>query len=156
MNVSMKKTGSIDPSKEIDQEAVETALARLAQRRAGSFARAMTKGLRDTADYAEQTKAVNDDVSQSFSSVKEDAGHVQFATLGESHSQVGDRVLTEVEVGVVPEPTPSGRDPEVVARAFEFGSVAMDVPATAFSQTVVQEQQHAARNDLKEVAKVLE
>ena len=50
----------------------------------------------------------------------------------------------------------SKSDPEVVARAFEFGSVALDVPATAFSMKVEEEQQHAARNDLKGVAEVLE
>jgi hypothetical protein len=156
MKISMSKTGEIDPSREIDQEAVETALSRMAKRRARSFAHAMTNGLRTAANYAEQTKLANDDVSQSFSSVKRDAGHVQFAAQDGPHTQVGEHVLTEVEVGVVQEPTPSGRDPEAVARAFEFGSVAWDTPATAFSQAVVQEQQDAARNDLKEVARVLD
>ena len=156
MKVSMKKTGSIDPREVIDQEAVETAMTHMATRRAGQFARAMTKGLHDAADYAEQTKAVNDDVTKSFSGVKEDAGHVQFAAHEGPHSQVGARVQTEAVVEVVPESTPSGRDPEVVVRAFEFGSAALDVPATSFSQKVVQEQQHAARDDLEEVAEVLE
>jgi len=156
MNFKMAKTGSIDPAKEIDLDLARERLAAVARRRAESFARAMTKGLHDTAKYVGETKAVNGDVSESFRSVKEDAAHVQFAAQEEPHFQVGDRVRTEVRVGVVPELTPNGRDPEVVARAFEFGSVAMDVPVTAFSQDVEKKQQDAARNDMREVAEVLE
>jgi len=156
MKISMKTIGKIVPTEEIDLKLAQERLQSVARRRADSFARAMTTGLHEVADYVEQTKAVDDAVTESFASVKKDADHVQFAARGESHSQVGGRVLTSVEVGVVPLPTPSGRDPELVARAFEFGSVALDVPATAFSQEVEQQQEHAARNDMKGVAEVLE
>lgn len=156
MKIEMLIEGEINPEKDIDLDLVQRRLQDTVRRRANSFARALTSGLHDAADYAQQTKAMNDVVTQSFLGVKKDADHVQFAAHGESLSQVGGISSVEVAVGVVQKPTPSGRDPEVVARAFEFGSVALDVPATAFSMKVEEEQQHAARNDLKGVAEVLE
>jgi len=156
MKFSTEKSGSIDPAKDLDLPGAELALQRVVQRRARSFAGAMTQGLHDAADYAAETKAANDAVTKSFSSAHKDAGHVQFVAHDGPHSQVGDRVLTESVVEVDDEPTPSGSDPEVVARAFEFGSVAMDTPATAFTMKVEAEQDQAARHDLEEVAEGIE
>jgi hypothetical protein len=156
MKFSMKQKGDFNPAEDIDLDAAKLALQRVASRRARSFARAMTDGLHEAAAQAEQVRAVNDDVSESFLRAKKDADHVQFVAHDESHSQVGDRTLTELVVEVSDEPTPSGRDPEVAARAFEFGSVAMDTPATGFSLIVEEKQRQAAQNDMREVAEVLE
>jgi hypothetical protein len=116
----------------------------------------MGKGLRQVAEDVSLTKEVAGNLSTSFTSVKKDAGSIQFAAEEQPPTLVAGATQTEVSVGIVPNPTPSGRDPEVVVRAFEFGSVALDVPATAFSQRVVAEQQHQADADLEEVAKALE
>ena len=128
----------------------------VSRRLAATFAQDMTDGLQDAAERAQEDLERNDEMTASFASVKEDADHIQFVAHDELHSQVGDRAMTEVGVGIDDQPVPSGKDPEVVVQAFEFGSNAWNVPATSFSQGVIEKNVAESKEDVKEIEKALE
>jgi len=137
------------PDAAVDFDLVQERMQVMARHQAEEFAKAMTIGLHEVAELADQSHGVEGVVPDEFSGIKEDADHVQFVARERPHSLVGDHDMSEVEVVVDDKPVPSGRDPETVVGAFEFGSAALDVPATQFTRRVEQEQERKAGNGWK-------
>lgn len=132
------------------------ALERVHARRTESVREAMTVGLHRAAARAVQTATVLGEDTEALGKVAEDAKTVQF------EAQIGPTTVVEgVEhrrsvVSPAGSAEKSGLTPEQVARAFEFGSVAHGVPATAFTQQVVDEQRRESAKDMEEVAKAVQ
>jgi len=143
MKIKMTMPKVAPPTEVVDLDLVRARMRTLARRQADRMAEDLTKGLQSAARSAEESYKAEGDVPERFSSVKEDADHIQFVARDGPHSLVGDREIAEAQVDVADTPMPSGRDPETVVGAFEFGSAALSVPATQFNRRAEQRQQEA-------------
>lgn len=137
-------------------EFVETkreALAEVFVGRVDSFRRNMTSGLHQAAQHALQTAEVSGEDTTNLSKVVEDAQQVQFEAHEEPPSVVDGVERRSATVTPSGKVGASGLTPELVGRAFEFGSAAHGVPATAWSREVVDNERRASEKDIEEVAK---
>jgi len=132
------------------------ALARVHARRSQSMAEAMTVGLHTAAARAEQTAKIVGEETESLTRVVDDAEQIEFESREGPTTIVGGVEHRRSVVSPAGETgKKSGLTPEQVSRAFEFGSVAHGVPATAFSQAVVDQQRRESAKDIEEVAKAI-
>jgi len=135
----MMKINLIAPKVQMPGEVVDLSLIRVridqaARRRAHEMAGALNEGLQEAA-------------KQSFPGIKEDASSTQFvAHEEEPHSRVGKQTVAGISVEGDP---PSGRDPDTVVGAFEYGSNALGTPATNFTRRIEVEQAREAKKDLE-------
>ncbi len=134
---------------------VEESLDELARYRAAAMSKDMTEALHEAADEALLQKKLEGVVPQVLSDMVKDAAHSEFEARTVPPPIVAGVQARQFMVALRREPTPSGKPQDLVGRAFEFGSHALQTPATNFTRDVVEKHSREVGKDMEELARQL-